>query len=105
MYICNTCNARFNRPKVTVEYFPTEYGNAPYTTNECPECGGYDYSKADRCPNCGEFKAEDDHICIECQDVLRGKFVAFRDELTAWEVEQLDDWLDGRSIIEIGVIE
>lgn len=100
MYICKNCNALFESPKITVEYVPTEHGYAPYTTHECPECEEADYSTADRCPNCGEFKAEGYALCRDCRDALKAKFIAFAGELTCWEEEQLDDWLDGRSIKE-----
>jgi hypothetical protein len=41
-----------------------------------------------------------DILCKPCRERLKRKFIAFADELTAPEEEQLDEWLDGVSVTE-----
>lgn len=98
MYMCNVCDALFDAPMVETEFVDTAYGYTPYATESCPVCGE-SFSAADSC-SCGGFKREGDILCRECRNDLRARFSAFADELTAEEEEQLDEWLDGRSITE-----
>ena len=98
MFKCCTCLAVFEYPRINTEYVPTEHGYAPYKTIECPHCGG-SFEEADLC-RCGEYKFKDEKLCAHCREALLAKFVEFADGLTEEEEDQIDDWLDGRSIKE-----
>lgn len=98
MYMCNVCDALFDTPAVETEYFDTAYGYAPYVTESCPVCGE-SFSAAESC-SCGGVKREGDILCSECRNALKARFIAFADELTAEEENQLDEWLEGCSITD-----
>lgn len=100
MFVCDICNVTFSEPIAVKE----TNGDGEHRWEEiilcCPICMESHYSTIDECPVCDEWKMSGDILCKPCRERLKRKFIAFADELTAPEEEQLDEWLDGVSVTE-----
>lgn len=99
MCICEDCKISFDEPNrathmETIDGFVTKY-----VEETCPHCGSQYFVDADIC-QCGQEKRKDEILCESCRYKLKVKFMAFADELTADEENQMDEWLDGCSILE-----
>lgn len=99
-YYCENCDNIFDEPFVVPNKDQFEVGWSPIAY--CPICSyeGH-FEETSDCPKCGDPMKPHEILCTNCQTALRWKFRHFVDFLTADEEEQLDEWLDGRSVTEI----
>lgn len=97
---CTTCGVYFDAPLVREGTDPTVAPGYRYREELCPVCGQPYFEDADECPQCGSYMPAGDILCKTCRAALSARFTDFLDSLTAEEEEQLDEWLDGRSVKE-----
>ncbi len=102
MYKCDICGLVFDKP------FPRHElnGDGEHTWTEhfwvCPVCGEDHMEAVEECPVCCGWMPKGCHCCGKCCDNLKDKLGTFIQSLDPAEVDQLDDWLDGRSIKDWG---
>ena len=94
-YICNHCNTPFDEPQIINYTENLGEFQMPVSEERCPICGCDSFTAAEECPKCEGAKPLPETLCKKCRKSLKERFIAFADELTAEEEEQLDDWLDG----------
>lgn len=103
MYRCTLCGITFDNYDVNYrrELMPDGFAET-ICEHICPICGGFSaYSEeVEECPKCSAIKRVGDILCESCRENLAKRFCDFADYLTAEEEEQLDEWLDGRSVTE-----
>lgn len=105
MMHCEICGTYFDSP-IIKEY--TDMSVDPMASFKellCPVCGnGSQYFEdAKECPVCGEYMPDNNSgniICAACRKSLLRRLNAFADDLREEEEDQIDEWLDGRSIKE-----
>lgn len=100
MLHCQICNAYFDAPTVREGPDPTVSPGYRYREELCPICGQPYIENAKSCPICRSYMPEGDIICKSCRRSLLSRFRDFADSLQEEEEDQLDEWLDGRSIKE-----
>ena len=100
MYHCQICDTYFDAPLVRDYRDPTVDTMARFREVVCPICGQPYIENTDSCPVCGKHMPAGQIICRTCRENLKHRLCAFADQLKAEEEEQLDEWLDGRSITE-----
>jgi hypothetical protein len=100
MFVCDICDVTFSEPIAVKEMNGDGENRWEEITLCCPVCLESRYSAINDCPVCDAWKLSKDILCKPCRAKLRDRFIAFADELTAEEEEQLDEWLDGVSITE-----
>ena len=98
-YICNDCEAVFDRPSIEDCSFSHAFGYERQYRRVCPECESPDISDApDVCPQCGGSMRGTDTLCRSCRKELLSRVCSFFDSFTAEEEQQFDEWMDGNSI-------
>lgn len=100
MYQCRICGTTFDRPNVIERSDPTVDIGYMEHLEICPVCGQPHIEEMEECPECGGPMPRGEIICKTCRDALRVKFREFLAELSPREWEQIDEWLDGRSVAE-----
>ena len=100
MYHCQICGTYFDAPSVLEGTDPTVGPGYRYREELCPVCGLPYIEGADTCPGCGQYMPAGKILCRACREELKRRLCEFADTLKAEEEEQLDEWLDGRSITE-----
>lgn len=101
MMHCQICNAYFDVPLIQEE--TDNSVSTGYRSREelCPVCGLPYIEDAGICPKCNGYRASGEILCKSCRNALKARLLAFLDELSPNEREQLDLWLDGRSISDL----
>lgn len=97
---CQICGAYFDKPLVRSGTDPTVAPGYRYREELCPVCGQTYIEDAKLCPICGAYMPEGKILCSACRRSLLLRFQGFADGLREEEEDQLDEWLDGRSIKE-----
>ena len=97
---CQICNAYFDVPLVQEGTDATVSPGYRYREELCPICGQPYIEDAAVCPICRGDMPAGDILCKSCRRSLLSRFRDFADSLREEEEDQLDEWLDGRSIKE-----
>ena len=97
---CQICNAYFDSPTTREGADPTVFPGYRYREELCPVCGQPYIEKAVICPICKVYMPEGKILCAACRRSLLSRFRDFADGLREEEEDQLDEWLDGRSVKE-----
>jgi predicted amidophosphoribosyltransferase len=99
-YICNECGATFQEPKVLPYEFEHAFGVKTGTVYACPHCNSSYISEPSLCKNCNSYNyvKPGEILCKDCRSDLLHRICAFFDTLTAKEIEQFEEWMDGSSI-------
>lgn len=100
MMHCQICGAYFDAPMIREGPDPTVAPGYRYREELCPVCGQPYIEAARLCPICGDYMPDNKIICAACRQSLLARFQNFADNLREEEEDQLDEWLDGRSIKE-----
>lgn len=101
MMHCQICNAYFDAPVVRKGTDRAVGEGFRYREELCPVCGQPYIERAAVCGKCGGYMPEGKILCKPCRENLRMRFLEFLSGLTDDEEEQLDIWLDGRSVKDI----
>ena len=102
---CTICGSYFDQPVIHT-YTDKQVDDAYVAIEElCPVCGrGSQYFEpAKACPVCHRYMPDNCSgtiICADCRASLLRRLNTFAGELREEEEDQLDEWLDGRSIKE-----
>lgn len=103
MYQCMDCGSKFEHPEIHRSDSGVRadggFSEIIYMA-KCPHCGSGDMKQFDLCPQCGDDRGMN-ILCQKCCEELCDKFRHFVAGLTPPEREQLDDLLDGTSIMEV----
>ena len=101
-YICNDCLQVFDDPAMVDDSFDHAHGTERRYLATCPFCGSVDIFIGSTCRNahCHNARRRGDILCTECRQELHKRLCTFFDTLTAEEEEQVDAWLDGKSITD-----
>lgn len=98
---CSSCGRAFAVPALETDSFlDGENRRRRERSAHCPYCGGTSWTAAEPCAVCGGWKDSADSLCPDCCQRLRRRAEGFLDELCQEEVEQLDHWLEGRSLMD-----
>lgn len=100
MMHCQICNSYFDAPLVNEGTDATVAPGYHYREELCPVCGQPYIESAAICPICNGYMPEGKILCAACRQSLLSRFRDFADSLREEEEDQLDEWLDGRSIKE-----
>lgn len=95
MYKCHTCGTAFDRPFIRYYNDQTVDCKATFREALCPVCFEPYIGEANSCPGCDGYKFKGEILCGDCRKSLLDRVIAFADELTAEQEQQLDEWLDG----------
>lgn len=95
MYKCEKCGLPFEHPFVRKYTDKSVDCKATFYEPICPHCGDDNIGDANSCPGCDGFKFRDEILCKDCRKSLLDRVIAFADELTAEQEEQINDWMDG----------
>ena len=101
---CKLCNAYFDAPLIRKERDNTVFKGYQSRVELCPVCGLPYIEDAAVCPKCKGYMPNGEILCKSCRKILKGKLLDFLDCLSTVEQEQLDLWLDGRSISDLGPV-
>ena len=73
MYICEECEAVFEKPKIIEEHHPYGMTYATEYWAVCPHCESTDITEAQQCGMCDSYVPElHDGLCDICYDDMRG---------------------------------
>lgn len=97
---CQICGTFFDSPVVLEGIDASVDPKYRYREELCPSCGQPYIEDASICPICHDYMPAGEIICKPCRQSLLRRFNAFADGLKEEEENQLDEWLDGRSIKE-----
>lgn len=100
MFQCKTCETFFDEPNIIKRSDPTVDTGYIERIELCPVCGQPYIEEVTECPKCGGYMPAGGILCKTCQDSLRVKFREFLAALDPREWAQMDEWLDGRSIVD-----
>lgn len=102
-FLCNHCGAPFDEPKYITTKDRDEEGRCEASVYcVCPLCASDNIEGGiGPCDLCGAPKRSDDIVCDLCKRKFLVRLNAFIGELTAPEVELMDQLSDGNSFEDV----
>lgn len=105
IYVCQCCGHKFQTPKNVPEKTGVVgcdgFAEVVYRQT-CPVCGMAELAKHGVCSNCGGLTdGEQETVCADCKDKVRWSFREYLKTLKPWQVDCLDELLNGTFVREV----